>query len=140
MIRAKTGLKGLDSAVSESRISTHSWVQDQIHRVARKLARKISYVTGLNTNSLLNDAETLQVGNYVNAGLYKPHYDHRVGKNSSLEMVKLSNRFTYINLRSWYVFFQPEMGDRIATWMFYVSLQNIRILPLISKLVNGCYS
>ena len=87
MIRAKTGLKGIDSAVSESRISTHSWVQDQIHRVARKLARKISYVTGLNTNSLLNDAETLQVANYVNAGLYKPHYDHRLGKNAHLEMV-----------------------------------------------------
>ena len=105
MIRAKTGLKGLDSAVSESRISTHSWVQDQIHRVARKLARKISYITGLNTNSLLNDAETLQVGNYVNAGLYKPHYDHRVGKNSSLETVKLSKRFTVINFRSRNVLF-----------------------------------
>jgi hypothetical protein len=41
-----------------------------------RLSRRISWVTGLATSTWDDDAELLQVANYMNGGHYNPHHDY----------------------------------------------------------------
>eukprot|EP00095_Tigriopus_kingsejongensis_P007522 snap_masked-scaffold103_size370364-processed-gene-2.2 protein:Tk07522 transcript:snap_masked-scaffold103_size370364-processed-gene-2.2-mRNA-1 annotation:"hypothetical protein DAPPUDRAFT_22132" len=88
--RAQVGARWL-GGVSKDRISTSTWISDSHHPIGRRLADRVSHMTGLKTNSDLldkEDAEHLQVGNYINGGLYHIHHDHcRAGKRTLLNDV-----------------------------------------------------
>ena len=62
--------------VSNVRTSKTGWLQDSFHPLIKKLAERISWMTGLNTDTMREDAELLQVANYVNGGHYNPHHDY----------------------------------------------------------------
>jgi hypothetical protein len=46
---------------SSLRTSKTAWIADEVHPLMDRLSRRISLITGLKTNSLLGDAEILQV-------------------------------------------------------------------------------
>ena len=57
------------------------WQDGHSPAVAR-LGRRVSHVTGLNTDTRLDDAELLQVANYMNGGHYNPHHDYVMREKS----------------------------------------------------------
>lgn len=50
-----------NSEVSMTRTSKTGWLQDSFHPIVRKLSERISWMTGLNTDTWKEDAELLQV-------------------------------------------------------------------------------
>ena len=70
------GKKDGDSEVSDVRTSKTGWLQDSFHPVIRSLTERVGWMSGLHTNTWNDDAELLQVANYVNGGHYNPHHDY----------------------------------------------------------------
>ncbi len=70
------GEKAGNSEVSNTRTSKTGWLQDSFDPVIQRLAERIGRITGLNTNTWNDDAELLQVANYLNGGHYNPHHDY----------------------------------------------------------------
>lgn len=65
-----------NSEVSMTRTSKTGWLQDSHHDSVRNIGEKVNWMTGLSTNTWSDDAELLQVANYVNGGHYNPHHDY----------------------------------------------------------------
>jgi len=81
------------------RISKSAWLSNSEHNHIARISRRISSITGLD----MNFAEELQVVNYGIGGHYEPHFDYADAKTGS-------------------VFFEGlNWGNRIATWLFYLS-------------------
>ena len=70
------GSRGGSSEVSTTRTSKTGWLQDSHSKTVEKLSGRISWVTGLATSTWDDDAELLQVANYMNGGHYNPHHDY----------------------------------------------------------------
>ena len=70
------GSRAGSSEISTTRTSKTGWLRDSDHAVVSTLTRRISQVTGLNTETDREDAELLQVANYMNGGHYNPHTDY----------------------------------------------------------------
>ena len=70
------GSRAGSSEVSTTRTSKTGWLKDSDHAVVAKLTARIAEVTGLNTDPDKEDAELLQVANYMNGGHYNPHTDY----------------------------------------------------------------
>ena len=70
------GSRAGSSEVSTTRTSKTGWLKDSDHAVVAKLTARIAGVTGLNTDPDKEDAELLQVANYMNGGHYNPHTDY----------------------------------------------------------------
>ena len=70
------GSRAGSSEVSTTRTSKTGWLPDSAHAVVAKLTARIAGVTGLNTDPDKEDAELLQVANYMNGGHYNPHTDY----------------------------------------------------------------
>lgn len=102
------GNKGGSSEVSTTRTSKTGWLPDSAHPTVARLGRRISRVTGLATDTDEEDAELLQVANYMNGGHYNPHHDYVMKERVPDHLIYLPDKSLYI-------------GDRIATWMFYMS-------------------
>lgn len=83
---------------SSVRISKSAWLRDSDHSVLDKLSRKIQIVTGLS----METAEELQVLNYGIGGHYEAHFDYSREGESNFQITKIT-------------------GDRIATWLNYMS-------------------
>lgn len=82
--------------VSTFRIAKSSWLKNEEHEYVLKIDRRIGDITGLD----MATAEDLQVCNYGIGGHYEPHYDYaRKGE--------VQKDFGW--------------GNRIATWLFYMS-------------------
>ncbi|KAE8628035.1 hypothetical protein XENTR_v10007278 [Xenopus tropicalis] len=96
---------GEKQAEAEYRISKSAWLKDTIHPFVQNLDTRISAVTGLNAHPPY--AEYLQVVNYGIGGHYEPHFDHATSRKSPL--------------------YRTNTGNRLATFMIYVSL--CRIIP-----------
>ena len=64
------------SEVSTSRTSKTGWLKDSDHPTVASLTRRISLLTGLAADTDREDAELLQVANYMNGGHYNPHSDY----------------------------------------------------------------
>lgn len=96
------------SEVSQVRTSKTGWLQDSFSPVIESMSQKVSWMTGLNTNTWNDEAELLQVANYVNAGHYNPHHDYVRKEHNPNEMIYLGDSGIYL-------------GDRIATWMYYLN-------------------
>lgn len=84
------------SQVKQYRTSSNAWVQNN-DPVAIRLGQRINAMTGLS----MGTAESLQISNYGVGGEYRLHYD------------MLGDKVKYTG--------HPEFGDRIATFMFYLS-------------------
>ena len=64
------------SEISTTRTSKTGWLKDSDHPTVASLSRRISLVTGLAADTDQEDAELLQVANYMNGGHYNPHSDY----------------------------------------------------------------
>ncbi|XP_067948072.1 prolyl 4-hydroxylase subunit alpha-1-like [Watersipora subatra] len=81
---------------SSYRVSRSSWLYDRYHEAIVTITKRISAITNLDMTS----AEGLQVVNYGIGGQYEPHYDHsRDGVDG----------------------FPVTQGNRVATWIYYMS-------------------
>jgi prolyl 4-hydroxylase len=84
----------------EERVQSTSWHPDNSSASLRRLSARVSLVTGLNA---VESAEMWQVGQYGIGGYYAPHYDYH------------ADRFSMTSEAG------GVLGDRIATWMVYLS-------------------
>ncbi|XP_060077160.1 prolyl 4-hydroxylase subunit alpha-1-like, partial [Ylistrum balloti] len=102
-----------ESVVRGSRLSVTSWLFDAAkgNEGLLKINRRIGLITGLDTTFRLQNSsiEQYQIQNYGIGGQYTPHYDNLnipiwepSTTTSTTDEVKYS-------------------GDRMATWMFYMS-------------------
>jgi prolyl 4-hydroxylase len=80
------------------RISKSSWLKNADHPVVERVSRRIEHIIGLTTET----AEELQVVNYGIGGHYDTHFDFARKEETN----------AFKNLGT---------GNRIATWMFYMS-------------------
>lgn len=80
------------------RISKSSWLKNSDHSVVQQVSRRIEDIIGLTTET----AEELQVVNYGIGGHYDTHFDFARKEETN----------AFKNLGT---------GNRIATWMFYMS-------------------
>uniref|UniRef100_A0A3Q1H8T8 procollagen-proline 4-dioxygenase n=1 Tax=Acanthochromis polyacanthus TaxID=80966 RepID=A0A3Q1H8T8_9TELE len=80
------------------RVSKSAWLKAYEHPVLDKINQRIGDITGLDVTT----AEDLQVANYGIGGQYEPHFDF--GQKGEL-----------------YAFEESGTGNRIATWLFYMS-------------------
>lgn len=98
---------------TEHRVSHTAWLQSSSHAVLTRLAHRIADVTqleALEEQLPTRAVEELQVLNYGIGGLYNPHHDVLYKNNPEHEWPKDP---VYAD--------QGPAGDRIATWMFYLS-------------------
>jgi len=80
------------------RISKSAWLKSEESRFVHEVSRRVGDITGLD----MDTAEELQVVNYGIGGHYEPHFDHaRRDEESAFESL--------------------GTGNRIATWLFYMS-------------------
>ena len=70
------GSRSGSSEISTTRTSKTGWLKDSDHPTVAALTRRISLVTGLAADTEAEDAELLQVANYMNGGHYNPHSDY----------------------------------------------------------------
>ncbi|XP_021354092.1 prolyl 4-hydroxylase subunit alpha-3-like [Mizuhopecten yessoensis] len=112
IMERSTVLTKNESAVSENRVSFTGWLFDAAKGNERllKLNRRIGLVTGLDTTFRLQNTsiEQYQIANYGIGGMYAPHYD-----NLNIPIWKPSTVISSDDCR--------YSGERIATWMFYIS-------------------
>ena len=110
LFRAKVGDPAKAFASSE-RVSKVAWLWDSDNRIIKRLSKKVSIVTGLDTKFSYQQsrAEPFQVVNYGMGGQYEPHVDFYE------DPLELSHIPDYLQ----------GTGDRISTFLYYLS--NIRI-------------
>ena len=91
-----------------SRISKTAWIKREEDDAIENIYKRVGAVTGLN----METSEELQVSNYGIGGHYEPHFDFARREET--------NAFTSLGT-----------GNRIATWLFYVSFgENYEIFIL----------
>ena len=95
--------------MNKIRTSQTAWFLPEHHEVIGRVNQRIEATTGLSMNMDLSHCEQVQVANYGMGGHYVPHYDIFI-VNKPPEM------------RHQVEPIQLYMGDRIATLMFYVSM------------------
>ncbi|XP_064096384.1 prolyl 4-hydroxylase subunit alpha-3-like [Macrobrachium nipponense] len=101
-----------DSPV-EYRVSHTAWLREESHPVLPKIVQRISDVTGLyTTQGPLNNtaAEDLQVLSYGIGGHYFEHEDYFWKGYAEETWPSFSEKYDHY-----------PSGDRMATWMFYLS-------------------
>ncbi|XP_071090772.1 prolyl 4-hydroxylase subunit alpha-2-like [Haliotis cracherodii] len=105
--RATTGQSPGQGSLSEARTSKVAWLWDNHTHTVARVSRRVADITGLNTDfrDSATFAEPFQVVNYGIGGHYSPHYDFYVNQDN----VKTSRGFS------------SNSGDRMATFMFYLS-------------------
>ncbi|CAL1301538.1 unnamed protein product [Larinioides sclopetarius] len=87
---------GLGHRVSDTRVTKIAWLREMDHPLIPRMYRRIEAITGLSSSS----AEPFQMANYGLGGHFHLHMD------------VLPDTETY---------FGPEMGNRVATWLTYLS-------------------
>ena len=70
------GSRAGSSEISQTRTSKTGWLKDTDHAVVAKMTARIAAITGLAADTDKEDAELLQVANYMNGGHYNPHSDY----------------------------------------------------------------
>ncbi|XP_040218229.1 prolyl 4-hydroxylase subunit alpha-1 isoform X2 [Rana temporaria] len=83
---------------AQYRISKSAWLSGYEHPVIERINTRIQAITGLDVTT----AEELQVANYGVGGQYEPHFDF--GRKDEPDAFK-----------------ELGTGNRIATWLFYMS-------------------
>lgn len=98
-----------DNEISTVRVSQTAWFSENSHPMIMKINQRIEAVTGLSVNIDKSDCELVQIANYGVGGHYVPHYDYLIKDKPESERINVSEKERYA-------------GDRIATFMLYVSL------------------
>ncbi|XP_060073626.1 prolyl 4-hydroxylase subunit alpha-1-like [Ylistrum balloti] len=125
LVPSTTIRKDNSRAQHDGRISESAWISPS-KNVSKKLEQRIELLTGLDTIFRVTTvtSEDMQVVNYGLGGFYVRHFDAiYIGKQGSRDSMK------------------KAYGDRIATWMFYLSTVeeggatifpklNLRVVPL----------
>lgn len=95
--------------ISKSRVSQTAWFTGNSHPLLARVNARIEAITGLSADMDKRDCELIQIANYGMGGHYVPHYDYLFKDRPEEERINLP---------------EEEMlaGDRIATFMFYVSM------------------
>ena len=88
---------------AQYRISKTAWIKREEDQNIENIYKRVGAVTGLNRDT----SEELQVSNYGIGGHYEPHFDFARREET--------NAFTSLGT-----------GNRIATWLFYVSFNEIK--------------
>ncbi|CAL4066332.1 unnamed protein product, partial [Meganyctiphanes norvegica] len=86
-----------------------AWLDDYVRPFFQGINLRISLLTGLSTDIHKEHAELLQVSNYGVGGHYNPHFDYLLVDKTEYELKH------NINPK------ELNMGDRIATFMFYLN-------------------
>ncbi|XP_076316484.1 prolyl 4-hydroxylase subunit alpha-1-like [Tachypleus tridentatus] len=109
LIRSRVqGQNNLEDEVSTVRTSKTAWLTSKDHPIVDRISRRVQYVTGLSTDVNNGHCETVQTSNYGVGGHYEPHYDY-------LYFGKTEEQRKFIPPN------ELEVGDRIATLMFYLT-------------------
>ncbi|XP_041376872.1 prolyl 4-hydroxylase subunit alpha-1-like [Gigantopelta aegis] len=108
----------------KKRISQSAWIYDDLD-VSAKLSKRIGLLTGLSTRLLEEEthAEPFQIHNYGLGGMYEPHED-------SVRLYRQTGKEENKAVRN--------SGDRIATWLFYltdVKVGGATVFPLLNTRV-----
>ncbi|CAL4204170.1 unnamed protein product, partial [Meganyctiphanes norvegica] len=103
------GMKGKGNTVSNTRTSKVAWLDDYVIPLFQRISKRVSLLTGLSLDIQQDHAEYLQVSNYGVGGHYNPHHDYLLVDKTEYELKH------NINPR------ELRMGDRIATFMFYLN-------------------
>ncbi|XP_067650758.1 prolyl 4-hydroxylase subunit alpha-3-like isoform X1 [Haliotis asinina] len=105
--RATTGESPGQASFTEARTSKVAWLWDNHTHTVVRVSKRVADITGLKTDfrESATFAEPFQVVNYGVGGHYAPHYDYYVNQDN----VKTSRGFS------------QNSGDRMATFMFYLS-------------------
>lgn len=119
-----------------------AWLKGAAESTVEKLDHRISMLTGLNVKHPYG--EYLQVVNYGIGGHYEPHFDHAtvswpcklIGWFSWLKCADSNTSFfpPYVQSLSSPVY-KLKTGNRIATFMIYVSLGVTIARPLVTEIV-----
>lgn len=88
--------KNNPTVFTDSRISKFAWHEDNAHKYVENISKRVADMSGLT----MKTAEPLQVVNYGIGGYYTLHYDFGLPNDETFEKL--------------------EIGNRIATIMFYV--------------------
>lgn len=102
--------------VTRLRVSQTGWVYDQaIPQVSRRLARRIANIVNLDTTfrSKASPVEPWQVLSYTTGGYYGEHIDPDIGDEFLWNMTEA--------VQGPRALWRKHTGQRIATWMFYLS-------------------
>lgn len=102
------GPEGRGNTVSNTRTSKVGWLDDAQDPLVARLGARVARLTGLSTDVEGDDAEMLQVANYGIGGHYNPHHDYLLVDKTAHELENIHPR-------------ELVLGDRIATFMFYLS-------------------
>ncbi|XP_075729775.1 prolyl 4-hydroxylase subunit alpha-2 [Rhipicephalus microplus] len=96
------------NTVSHGRISQVGWVSPDSDPLLVRVNQRVSMLTGLSTDYERGDSEILQYNSYGPGGHYEPHHDYLFEglTKEQLEDIDETDKLS---------------GDRIATFMFYLS-------------------
>ena len=95
------GSRGGGSEISTTRTSKTGWLKDTDHPTVAALTRRVSLVTGLAADTDQEDAELLQVANYMNGGHYNPHSDYVMKEKDPQHVssiIRVSSSIVIINV------------------------------------------
>ncbi|XP_059677020.1 prolyl 4-hydroxylase subunit alpha-1 isoform X2 [Gavia stellata] len=100
------------------RVSKSAWLSGYESPVVSRINTRIQDLTGLDVST----AEELQVANYGVGGQYEPHFDFgREMTDSSLQSKGHRSACFYSQKDEPDAFKELGTGNRIATWLFYMS-------------------
>ncbi|KAH7636267.1 vacuolar protein sorting-associated protein 33a-like protein [Dermatophagoides farinae] len=108
LTRARVLTDDKDNEISTVRVSQTAWFTEANEPLIGQLNRRIESITGLSVNMNKSDCELVQIANYGIGGHYVPHYDYLIKDKPENQRTNISEKDQYA-------------GDRIATFMFYLS-------------------
>ncbi|XP_050031911.2 prolyl 4-hydroxylase subunit alpha-2-like isoform X1 [Dermacentor andersoni] len=108
MLERATVVDVSKALVDPGRISQLAWLDPETDPVLERVNQRVAMLTGLSTDYERVHSELIQYGSYGPGGHYLPHHDYLMGglTEEELEQVDEGERMA---------------GDRIATFMFYLS-------------------
>ncbi|KAH9416328.1 hypothetical protein DERP_000833 [Dermatophagoides pteronyssinus] len=108
LTRARVLTDEKDNEISTVRVSQTAWFTEATEPLIGRLNRRIEAITGLSVNMNKSDCELVQIANYGIGGHYVPHYDYLIKDKPESQRTNISEKDQYA-------------GDRMATFMFYLS-------------------
>ncbi|XP_077495277.1 prolyl 4-hydroxylase subunit alpha-2-like [Amblyomma americanum] len=112
--------------VSHGRISQVAWISPDSDPLLARVNERVSMLTGLSTDYDKGDSEIFQYNSYGPGGHYEPHHDYLFEGLTEQQKEEMDET-------------DKESGDRIATFMFYlsdVSLGGSTVFPYAKAAVS----
>ncbi|XP_050032373.2 prolyl 4-hydroxylase subunit alpha-2-like isoform X1 [Dermacentor andersoni] len=105
---ARATVVEIKETVDPGRISQAAWLNPGTDPLLERVNQRVAMLTGLSTDYERGDSEIIQYGSYGPGGHYEAHADYLMGGLTEEEIEQLEED-------------DKESGDRIATFMFYLS-------------------